>query len=88
MGHQEAFENETSTVEIIEQSLILHNDYNHFDHVIHCLINIMDFDPIQSEQVALIVHFKGKCPIKSGSVDQLKPFHKMLSQQGLTVSID
>ena len=88
MGHQEAFENETSTVEIIEQSLILHNDYNHVDHVIHCLINIMDFDPIQSEQIAYIVHFKGKCPIKSGTPELLVPFHKMLSQQGLTVSID
>ena len=88
MGHQEAFENEMTTVDIIEQSLILHNDFNHIDHVINCLVNIMDFDPIQSEQIAYIVHFKGKCPIKSGSFDILSPFHKMLAQQGLTVSID
>jgi ATP-dependent Clp protease adaptor protein ClpS len=88
MGHQEAFENETSTVDIIEQSLILHNDFNHIDHVINCLVNIMDFDPIQSEQIAYIVHFKGKCLIKSGTPELLVPFHKMLSQQGLTVSID
>jgi ATP-dependent Clp protease adaptor protein ClpS len=88
MQHQESFENQTEIVDIIEQSLILHNDYNHIDHVIHCLVNIMDFDPIQSEQIAYIVHFKGKCPIKSGTVENLKPFHKMLAQQGLTVSID
>ncbi len=88
MGHQEAFENETTTVDIIEQSLILHNDFNHIDHVIHCLMNIMDFDPIQSEQIAYIVHYKGKCPIKSGTHELLVPFHIMLSQQGLTVSID
>lgn len=88
MRHQEAFENETATVDITEQSLILHNDFNHIDHVIHCLMNIMDFEPIQSEQIAYIVHFKGKCSIKSGTFDQLQPFHKLLSQQGLTVSID
>ncbi|MEY2764752.1 MAG: hypothetical protein RLZZ205_1176 [Bacteroidota bacterium] len=88
MQHQEAFENETATVDITEQSLILHNDFNHIDHVIHCLVNIMDFEPIQSEQIAYIVHFKGKCSIKSGTFDQLQPFHKLLAQQGLTVSID
>lgn len=88
MRHQEAFENETATVDITEQSLILHNDFNHIDHVIHCLVNIMDFDPIQSEQIAYIVHYKGKCSIKSGTFDQLQPFHKLLAQQGLTVSID
>ncbi len=88
MRHQEAFENETTTVDITEQSLILHNDFNHIDHVIHCLVNIMDFEPIQSEQIAYIVHFKGKCSIKSGTFDQLQPFHKLLAQQGLTVSID
>jgi ATP-dependent Clp protease adaptor protein ClpS len=88
MRHQEAFENETATVDITEQSLILHNDFNHIDHVIHCLMNIMDFEPIQSEQIAYIVHFKGKCSIKSGTFDQLQPFHKLLAQQGLTVSID
>ncbi|MEN9334161.1 MAG: hypothetical protein RLY35_1341 [Bacteroidota bacterium] len=88
MQHQESFENQAEIVDIIEQSLILHNDFNHIDHVIQCLVNIMDFDPIQSEQIAYIVHFKGKCPIKSGSAELLMPFHKMLAQQGLTVSID
>jgi len=88
MRHQEALENETSIVDVIEQTLVLHNDYNHIDHVIKCLINIMDFEPIQSEQIAYIVHYKGKCCIKSGTTDELMPFHKSLAQQGLTVSIN
>lgn len=69
--------------------LILHNDdYNTFDWVIQCLINILKHNIQQAEQCAYIVHFKGKCQVKSGSLDELKPFKDSLVDCGLNVTID
>lgn len=69
--------------------LVLHNDeVNTFEFVIECLIEICNHEPEQAEQCALIAHFKGKCPVKSGDSEFLKPLHQELSGRGLTVTID
>ena len=69
--------------------LILHNDeVNTFEFVIECLIDICHHEPEQAEQCALIAHFKGKCPVKSGDPDILRPYQKEMTDRGLTVTID
>ena len=69
--------------------LVLHNDeVNTFDFVIECLVEICNHEPEQAEQCALIAHFKGKCSIKTGDTQVLKPYQKELSGRGLTVTID
>ncbi len=71
-----------------ERELILYNDdYNTFDYVIESLIEICDHDAITAEQLTLIVHYKGKCAVKSGEFDELFPMKKALTMRGLTVSI-
>jgi ATP-dependent Clp protease adaptor protein ClpS len=71
-----------------ERELILFNDdHNTFDYVIESLIEICDHDAITAEQLTLIVHFKGKCAVKSGDFDELLPMKKALTLRGLTVSI-
>jgi ATP-dependent Clp protease adaptor protein ClpS len=68
--------------------LILYNDdVNTFDFVIDTLIELCNHDPISAEQCALIVHFKGKCSVKSGDLCELKPIGEEMSFRGLTVSI-
>ncbi len=71
------------------RSLILHNDdVNTFDFVIESLVEICDHDPIQAEQCALTVHFKGKCEVKTGSYQELqKPYNQLQSRQ-LSVTIN
>ena len=60
-------------------ALVLYNDdVNTFDHVINCLIRICQHDLIQAEQCAWLVHNRGKCAIKSGSLSNLK---KMLNAE-------
>lgn len=86
--YQEQSNFQSSLVNEEECALILHNDYNNIEHVIQCLVNIMGQDPIQAEQCAFIVHYKGKCVIKKGKFEALQPFHKILAHQGLTVSIN
>ena len=73
----------------LEKSIVLYNDeVNTFDFVIEALIKICDHDPIQAEQCTYIVHFNGKCSVKSGSFDQLKPVCSALLDRGLTAEIE
>ncbi|MCD0479038.1 ATP-dependent Clp protease adaptor ClpS [Chryseobacterium sp. LC2016-29] len=68
--------------------LILYNDDIHtFDDVIEALIQICKHDPIQAEQCTMLVHFKGKCTVKTGSMDILKPMHEKLIARSLTSEI-
>lgn len=70
------------------KEIVLHNDdVNTFEHVITCLIQICDHDPIQAEQCAWIVHYNGKCSVKRGSFDQLEPRCVALLDRGLSAAI-
>lgn len=85
--HYPVFDNE----ELIEdsKSLILFNDdFNTFDFVISSLIDVCEHNEVQAEQCAFIVHYKGKCAVKSDSFSNLKPMFDELSRRDLTVSID
>lgn len=69
--------------------LILHNDDVHsFDYVIDSLIEVCEMDATQAEQCTYLVHYKGKCDIKKGSFDLLKPFKEGLIERGLNATID
>ena len=68
--------------------IILYNDdINTFDHVIDILIKVCDHSATQAEQCALIVHYKGKCSVKSGTLFDLKPRVKKMIEANLTAEI-
>ncbi|HAH59795.1 MAG: ATP-dependent Clp protease adaptor ClpS [Lentimicrobium sp.] len=72
-----------------EKELVLYNDeINTFDYVIEALVEICELEPLQAEQITLIVHYKGKSGVKSGSLTELKPPYIALIDRGLTVSIE
>jgi ATP-dependent Clp protease adaptor protein ClpS len=72
----------------VEKELLLHNDdFNTFEHVIDTLIEVCGHDPLQAEQCALAAHFNGKCGVKTGTFDFLKPFHDEMTNRKLTVTI-
>jgi ATP-dependent Clp protease adaptor protein ClpS len=72
-----------------ENKIVLYNDeVNTFDHVINMLVAACDHTPLQAEQCSWIVHYKGKCDVKSGSYDELKPRCTMLLEAGLTAEIE
>jgi len=65
-------------------SLILFNDdINTFDYVIKSLVEVCGHDPVQAEQCAIIVHFKGKCEVKLGSHEVLNAMSRSLNLKGL-----
>lgn len=71
-----------------EKELILFNDeVNTFEYVIESLIDVCGHDPFQAEQCALTAHNNGKCGIKTGSYDTLKPYFDEMTNRELTVTI-
>ena len=63
-----------------EWHIVLFNDnHNTFDHVIDCLMEVCGHDAL-AEQRAMIVHFKGKCTVKSGDYDEFS-IQKSLSEK-------
>jgi ATP-dependent Clp protease adaptor protein ClpS len=79
---------EVLTDEQQENQIVLFNDdVNTFDHVINMLIYACEHTPEQAEQCAIIVHYKGKCTVKSGPYDELEPRCSMLLDAGLSAEI-
>ncbi len=73
----------------LNHELILFNDeVNTFDFVIETLIDVCGHQPEQAEQLTLIVHYKGKCGVKTGEFIELKPMFDEMSNRGLTVNIE
>ena len=77
-----------STKESRLHEIVLYNDdHNTFDHVIEVLIMACDHTPEQAEQCSLLVHYKGKCTVKTGSYKDLKPRCSTLLEEGLSAEI-
>lgn len=71
-----------------QNEIVLYNDdVNTFDHVINMLIHACDHTPEQAEQCSIIVHYKGKCTVKTGELTDLEPRCSMLLEAGLSAEI-
>lgn len=72
----------------INNEIVLYNDdVNTFDHVIDTLIRVCSHTSEQAEQCAILVHYKGKCTVKTGPFDELKPQCTSLLEAGLSAEI-
>ncbi len=78
----------TETAEEEQNQIIVFNDdVNTFDHVIEMLIKSCDHDALQAEQCTLIIHYKGKCAVKTGDYEDLKPRCSALLEAGISAEI-
>jgi ATP-dependent Clp protease adaptor protein ClpS len=86
---------EESQVEVLEaiettevmDLIVFNDDVNTFEHVIDTLIRVCKHSKEQAEQCTLLIHFKGKCAVKSGSFDFLKPFREAICEAGIDARI-
>jgi ATP-dependent Clp protease adaptor protein ClpS len=75
-------------IDIEECELVVFNDdVNTFDHVIKILIKVCQHTAEQAEQCALIIHYKGKCTVKKGSREKLKPMCQAILDAGIQAAI-
>ena len=90
MATKEQIKEDTDLAEIKvnEHQIVLFNDdVNTFDHVVETLIRVCDHTLEQAEQCSIIVHYKGKCTVKTGSYEELKPRCTQLLQADLSAEI-
>lgn len=74
-------------VDVNNEIILYNDDVNTFDHVIDTLIKVCKHTSEQAEQCAILVHYKGKCTVKTGSFDELKPQCTQLLEAGLSAEI-
>ena len=71
-----------------KHEIVLHNDdVNNFDFVIDSLVTVCDHTLEQAEQCTILVHYKGKCSVKTGEYKDLEPRCSKLLELGLSAEI-
>ncbi len=69
--------------------IIIHNDdVNTFDFVIETLVEVCDQEYLQAVQCAHLIHNTGKCGVKRGTFQALKPMCETLLEKGLSATIE
>ncbi len=70
------------------QLVIYNDDVNTFEWVIQCLMEICGHPFEQSEQLSILIHFKGKAIVKTAPFEALKPLKEALVDRGLSAVIE
>jgi ATP-dependent Clp protease adaptor protein ClpS len=76
----------TETVDVMDL-VVFNDDVNTFDHVIDTLIRVCNHSAEQAEQCTLLIHFKGKCTVRTGTFDFLKPLREAICEAGIDARI-
>jgi ATP-dependent Clp protease adaptor protein ClpS len=72
----------------LSELIVYNDDHNTFDWVIQCFMEICNHGFEQSEQLSLLVHFKGKAVVKTGVFEVLKPMKDALIDRGLSAVVE
>lgn len=67
--------------------MVYNDDFNTFDHVIETLIRVCKHEVTQAEQCTYLIHYKGKCSVKKGSYENLKPMREGITDAGIKAAI-
>ncbi|QOI96479.1 MAG: ATP-dependent Clp protease adaptor ClpS [Flammeovirgaceae bacterium] len=67
--------------------VVFNDDFNTFDHVIDTLIRVCRHTVEQAEQCTWIIHHKGKCTVKHGTLAELKPMRDAICEAGIDARI-
>ena len=67
--------------------IVYNDDFNTFEWVIESFMAVLKHTHEQAEQLSLIVHFKGKATVKSGTKDELIPLCEALLERGLSADV-
>ena len=68
--------------------IVYNDDVNSFEWVIQCFMEILKHSHEQAEQLSIIIHFKGKATVKSGTKGELIPLCEALLDRGLSAELE
>jgi len=72
----------------VNELVVYNDDHNTFDWVIQCFVEVIGHTFEQSEQLSLLVHYKGKAAVKTAPMNVLKPLKSELVNRGLSAVIE
>jgi len=86
---------EEEAVELLEVAVeddlcdlvVFNDDVNTFEHVSNILIKVCKHSSEQAEQCTLLIHYKGKCTVKTGSFAELRPMCENILDAGITATV-
>ena len=84
---------EETSVEVLEEEIdvkdlvVFNDDFNTFEHVIKTLVRVCKHSAEQAEQCTWLIHYKGKCAVKNGSFEDLKPLKEGICEAGIDAKI-
>ena len=83
---------QVDVLEVVETTdlmdlVVFNDDVNTFEHVIETLIRVCKHTAEQAEQCTLLIHHKGKCAVKSGTFDFLRPLREAICEAGIDARI-
>jgi ATP-dependent Clp protease adaptor protein ClpS len=67
--------------------IVWNDDVNTFEWVTDCFIEVLNHTFEQADQLALIIHTKGKAVVKTGPKSELVPQCEALLDRGLSAEI-
>lgn len=73
--------------EDVRDLMVYNDEVNTFDHVINTLVKVCKHDTHQAEQCTFLIHFKGKCAVKKGMYEELKPMREGITSAGIKAAI-
>ncbi len=85
--HVQAEVLEAIEVTDLKDLVVFNDDFNTFEHVIHTLIRVCKHTPEQAEQCTLIIHNRGKCTVKTGAMELLRPMRDAIREEGIDARI-
>jgi ATP-dependent Clp protease adaptor protein ClpS len=68
--------------------VVWNDDVNTFEWVTHCFMEVLNHSHEQADQLALIIHTKGRAIVKTGSKSELVPMCETLQERGLSAEIE
>ena len=78
---------ESVAEEEVYDLVVFNDDVNTFEHVINTLVKVCKHTFEQAEQCTLLIHYKGKCTVKTGAFEELTPLREHILDAGITVAI-
>ncbi len=78
---------EVALDEELRDLVVYNDDFNTFEHVIHTLVKVCRHNQEQAEQCTLIIHHKGKCAVKNGTFEELRPMREAICGAGIDAKI-
>lgn len=67
--------------------VVFNDDVNTFEHVIATLIAVCKHTALQAEQCTWLVHYKGKCTVKTGGYEELADMRNAICDRGISAEV-